>query len=295
MIEDYLNNLKMELTKLGAEPAVVQDALYDAQEYFSGEATEGLADDALKQLIESYGAPVEVARSYVEAELSVAQAMRLPEPVRHRSMIGRFFGVLVDARTYSALFYMFLAFGTGIAYFTLAVMGISLSIGFSILIFGIPFMLVFLSLIRGVSFVEGRLVEALLGVRMPRRPRLAASESSLFGRIKWWLTDRRTWTTLAYMLFQLPLGVVYFTGLVTGFAVSFALMAASALQLLTDIPIATSGNYVYVLEPWVMPVAAILGAILLVILMHIVRGVGTLHGAYAKAMLVGNIEDGGAK
>ena len=81
-----------------------------------------------------------------------------------------FFNVVSDPRTYGALLYMLLSLATGIFYFTWTVTGLSLTLGFAILIIGIPFALLFIASIRLLSYVEGRVVEALLGVRMPRRP-----------------------------------------------------------------------------------------------------------------------------
>lgn len=314
MIEEYVKKLRAELLAAGADPAVIQDAVYDAEEYLRSEASaaggqsaedaEGVQDTegtekVLKGLIDGYGTPAEVAASYLEAELTVAQALRLPEPVKHHSLLGRIFGVFIDPRTYGALFYMFLSLATGIAYSTLAVTGLSLSLGMAILIFGIPVMLLFLSLIRGVSFVEGRVVEALLGVRMPRRPRVIGSEgsviardSSVIARIKWWLTDGRTWTTLLYMLIQLPLGIIYFTVLVTALSLSFAMVMIPVMQFGLGLPIAVTSTSNYFLELWTMPFVVILGGLLVLALMHLVRGIGKLHGAYAKAMLVGDFEEG---
>lgn len=163
MIEEYLEKLRAELTSAEADPALIQDAVYDAEEYLNRESSEFEGkdtEDALKELIENYGTPKEVASAYLEAELTVARALRFPEPRPHKSFASRFFGVLSDPRTYGAFFYMFLSLATGIAYFTLASVGLSVSLAMSVMIFGIPIMLLFLSLIRGVSFVEGRVVEA---------------------------------------------------------------------------------------------------------------------------------------
>lgn len=66
--------------------------------------------------------------------------------------------------------YMLIAFVTGIFYLSWAVTGVSISISFLIFIFGFPIALLFLLSVRGLALIEGRLVEALLGVRMPRRP-----------------------------------------------------------------------------------------------------------------------------
>ena len=54
-------------------------------------------------------------------------------------------------------------------YFTWAVVGASLSVSLLILIIGVPLLVLFLGSIRALAFIEGRMVEVLLGVRMPRR------------------------------------------------------------------------------------------------------------------------------
>ena len=94
------------------------------------------------------------------------------------------------------------------------------------LIIGIPFALFFLASVRGISFVEGRMVEGLLGVRMPRRPSFGPTDPSVEKRILYWLRDRRTWTTMLYLLLQLPLGIAYFVIIVTGFTTSVALIVS---------------------------------------------------------------------
>ena len=44
------------------------------------------------------------------------------------------------------------------------------------------------------------------------------------------LSDTRTWTTLAYNVLMLPLGILYFTLAVVGVAVSLSLIAAPVLE-----------------------------------------------------------------
>ena len=65
---------------------------------------------------------------------------------------------------------MLLALVTGIFYFTMTVTGLSMSAGLLVLIIGIPFFLLFVGFTRVLALAEGRLVEGLLGQRMPRRP-----------------------------------------------------------------------------------------------------------------------------
>ena len=90
-----------------------------------------------------------------------------------------FFGVFLDPRAYTSLFFMLLSLATGIIYFTLTVTGLSLSAGLAVLIIGLPFFLVFVALTRVVSLAEGRLIEAMTGERMPRRPVHQARGDSL--------------------------------------------------------------------------------------------------------------------
>src|SRR5687768_10813907 len=156
-----------------ADPALVQDALYDAEEYLRSELAENPGVDeatVVARVARSYGAPEEVAEIYRDTEAKVAKALRTPSAPPRRSALGRFFGVIADPRAYAGLFYMVLALATGIAYFTVAVTGVSLSAGLSILIIGVPFAILFVGIVRLLSLVEGRIVETLLGVRMPRRP-----------------------------------------------------------------------------------------------------------------------------
>ena len=294
-IEGYLSGLRAALA--GADPALVQDALYDAEEYLRDALAEGSDDPqaALDAAIEAYGSPEEVAGAYRDAELTVAAALRSPRPATTRSgnPFARFFGVVADPQAWGAFFYALLALATGVIYFTIVVTGVSVTLGTLILIIGIPMALLTLAIVRAVSFAEGRMVEGLLGVRMPRRPRIVSGTSpqagNLWTRIKAWLTDWRTWTTMLYMVLQLPLGIIYFTLTVTGVAISAALVAAPIVQTVLDMPIARTYGYAYYIEPWGMPLLIAAGLLGFVVTLWMVKGIGILHGQYAKALLVGRV------
>src|SRR5689334_2818868 len=184
-IREYLDQLRAALG--GADPALIQDALYDAEDHLRSELAEnpGKSEaEVLAKIANSYGAPEEVAAIYVDKEQVVQQALRPPPPPPRRSALGRFFGVAADPRAYAALFYMLLSLATGIFYFTWAVTGLSLSAGLLVLIIGIPFIVLFLSSVRVLSLVEGRIVEVMLGERMPRRPVYAEKNQPILERIK---------------------------------------------------------------------------------------------------------------
>jgi len=168
-IPEYLDMLRAALT--GADAALVQDALYDAEEYLRSEMSEqrGKSEaEVIAAVAGSYGAPHEVAEIYRDTEVRVETALRQPTPAPRSTALGKFFGVAADPRTYGAIFYSILALATGIFYFTWVVTGLSLSAGLAVLVIGIPFVILFLGSVRILALVEGRLVETMLGERMPR-------------------------------------------------------------------------------------------------------------------------------
>ena len=287
-IPEYLEHLRRSLA--GADPALIQDALYDAEEYLRSEMSEnpGMTEaEVIAQVASSYGAPDEVADIYRDTEVKVQTALRAPAMKPRSSLLGQFFGVIADPRTYGALFYMVLSLATGIFYFTWVNVGVSLSLGLLVLIIGVPLLILFLGSVRILSLVEGRLVEVMLGERMPRRPLYHNRERPLLERIKDMFADPRTWTTLIYMLLMLPLGIAYFTVAVTGLSVSLSLIFFPLLRLLGIGTVQFDGYDVFMAwEPWSWPVAMLIGVALLFATLHVARFVGKFHGQIAKHLLV---------
>lgn len=201
------------------------------------------------------------------------------------SSLAKVFAVYIDPRTWRALLFMLLSFVTGILYFTWAVTGFGLSVSFLILVFGAPFAVVFLLSVRGLAWLEARLVEALLGVPMNERPLFPAAELNWLKRSKALLADKRTWLSLLYLVLQMPLGVIYFTLVVTLIAISLALMAAPFVQVWIHFPVITIGSAPLYVSPAWLALLEIAGLILLTVTMHLIRGVGGWHGRYAKALL----------
>ncbi|WP_372391077.1 sensor domain-containing protein [Xanthomonas sp. NCPPB 3582] len=285
-IPDYLMQLRQALS--GADPAMIQDALYDAEEYLRAELAEqqGKSEaDVIAGVAGSYGAPEEVAEIYRETEVTVSRALRPPLPPRRSSWLGKFFGVAADPRTYGALFYMLLSLATGIFYFTWVVTGASLSLGLLILIIGVPLLVVFFGSVRVLSLVEGRVVETLLGVRMPRRPQHPGAQGGWLQRIGAMFTDARTWSTMLYFLLMLPLGIVYFTVFITLLSLSLGLAASPVIALFDHTAVLTWDG-VDITSSWLtLPLFAV-GALLLFVTLHLARAFGKLHGMFAKHLLV---------
>ena len=206
------------------------------------------------------------------------------------SAAGRFFGVAADPRTYGALFYMVLCLATGTFYFAWVVTGVSVSLGMSVLIIGIPLIVLYFGSVRLLSLVEGRIVEAMLGERMPRRPLYSERGKPWLQRIADLFTDPRSWSTQLYFLLMLPLGIVYFTAAVTSLAVSLAFIAAPVAVLFGSI---SGGLWLDNVQVggeqgwwWQLPLLFVAGVVLLFTTLHLVRFVGQLHGQLAKQLLV---------
>ena len=289
-IPEYLEQLRAALK--GADPAMIQDALYDAEEYLRAELAEqpGKSEaEVIASVASSYGAPEEVADIYRDTEVTVARALRPPVPPKRQSVLGRFFGVAADPRTYGSLFYMLLSLATGIFYFTWVVTGASVSGSLLILIVGVPLLLLFLASVRLLSLVEGRMVEVLLGERMPRRPLYTQRDKPWLTRIGELFTDARTWTAMLYMLLMLPLGILYFTLMITCLSVSLSFVAAPLSLLSPQYFDVMLFNWSLTEEaPWLLPLVSIVGILMLFVTLHLARGVGKVHSLFAKLLLVRN-------
>jgi uncharacterized membrane protein len=286
-VEQYLDSLRSALE--GADRALVQDALYDAEEHLRAELAQHPGDnqgDVLASIVASYGAPEEVADAYRSNEKTIQAALRTPSPRLRTSSIGRFFGVYSDPRAYLSILYMLLALVTGTIYFTFAVTGLSMSIGLAILIIGVPFFLLFVGATRLVALAEGRLVETMLGTRMPRRPVYPDRDAPFLRRVGDMLKDPRTWGTLVYFILMLPLGIFYFAFAAVGIMISIVLFITPIAALLYHTGLIQIDGVVDVSHPVLLPLLSILGLLLLTVTMHLARGIGYLHGQLAKTLLV---------
>ena len=290
-IPEYLDRLRHELRD--ADPALLQDALYDAEEYLRSELAENPGIDEatlLANIAGSYGAPEEVAAIYRDTEARVSKAISPPPPALRRSLAGQFFGVATDSRAWMSLFYMLLSLATGIVYFTVVTTGLSLSLGLAILIIGIPFAILFIGIVRLLALVEGRMVEVMLGERMPRRPLYAERGLPLLTRIGRMFTDPRTWSTMLYMLLMLPLGTLYFTVAVTGLSVSLGLIFGAVAATMGQLGLAEFHLHLHPAPMWDsplwIPLLCAVGVMGLFVMLHLARGIGRLHGALAKHLLV---------
>ena len=302
-IDDYLKALRRALQ--GADPALIQDALSDAEAHLRAECAARPSESeesVLRTIVGSYGFPEDVAAAYLETDRTVQRALTPKLTTTGGGTLNgsdgplrRFFAVYGDVRSWTSLMLMLLSMFTGIFYFCIVVTGLSLSLGLMILIIGIPFFIGFLGLTRVLALVEGRLVEAMTGERMPRRVQPPKS-GGWFERIGAMLRDLRTWSTLAYQLLSLPLGVLYFSVSIILAAFGVGLIGAGAYEFLqafgVDLP---PGGMQWGAEPatlspivssFLAACAIVLGVVILTALLHLARLIGRVQGKVAKRLLV---------
>jgi len=142
-----------------------------------------------------------------------------------------FLAVLASRRAYTTLLYLLLSMATGVFAVTFAVTGISLSLGLAILIIGVPVALLFLAGTRLLAVAEAHLLKLLVGDATSDAPALLPSGDGAGARLKALVKDRRTWTSLLYFGLHLPLGLAYFTTLVSLLSVSLGVLAMPVARL----------------------------------------------------------------
>nr|MBP6439566.1 sensor domain-containing protein [Thermomonas sp.] len=139
-----------------------------------------------------------------------------------------------------------------------------------------------------LALVEGRIVEVMLGERMPRRPLYSDKGLPVLQRIGAMFTDPRTWGTMLYFLAMLPLGITYFTVVVVALSLGAAMIALPFGHWFGF------GEYIRLdgfslFDPssmWTWPLSILAGVLLLFATLHLARFIGRMHGKLAKAMLV---------
>jgi len=296
-IEEYLENIKRELK--GSDSALIQDALSDAEEHLrtaledSVEKTPGISEEeALKPLVEKYGAPTEVASAYREIESRVRPALAISETRVFRAHRAKFFGVITDLQAWSAFLYFLLSGLTGCIYGMWTLMGASVSLFSLIMIIGLPLTGLFLLSIRGIALVEGRIVEALLGLRMPRRPLFLQRDLTWSQKLKALLVESHTWKALAYLILHFPVGILYFASAATLFAFSLKLFLYPLWYWGLGRPLITLSQSLQVYPPvWSIPLISVAGIIMLPLILHLAKSAGKLHARFAKFMLVQKLQE----
>jgi len=129
-------------------------------------------------------------------------------------------------RTYAVVLYLALSFPLGIAYFVGTVVGLSVGLGLSVLLVGLPILAVTLGGLLVVATAERALARTLLDADIPAPSWKVTAASGLRDRTLAVLTDPLVWGSLLFVLSKLVIGVAAFTLLTVVLSVGLSLLAA---------------------------------------------------------------------
>ncbi|SDJ60225.1 Signal transduction histidine kinase [Nonomuraea jiangxiensis] len=197
-------------------------------------------------------------------------------------------GALVDPMTWRAAPYLLVSGAFGFGWFVLLAFAVPVSLALAIIWVGVPLTMATVLMWRGGAMLERRLLRAAFGITIAdpyrRRP-----ERGVGAHIRWLLGDAATWKDLGYLLMLLPLG------LVEG-ALSVALWMATGVLLFAPVWLALDRGTAFhsdiVIDDWAGSfVAAVFGALVLVLTAYLVRGMAWLHGTLAVVLLGGGEEE----
>lgn len=281
-IQLYLGELK---TALQGQPAgLVQDALYDAESHFIDALANG-EQATMRQLIDEFGSPQEIATQYIQFE---KDSQRFLNGTPSKSpLFNGFFEPLSCFQDYKSLSYFFIAFPLSIVYFGwLMLFGLP-ALMLSILVVGLPFLALFLKTQPYLALFEGQLINTLLSTRMPRRPnrvtQLDGTGSRLWQKILGTLTSAQGWRVIVYSAVQLPLSATYFAAVCIVFIGSLALIVTPVLDPIIH---AFVPHAAIDIDWYWFPATTIVGAIGLTLSLHIARLLTTFHSSIASYLLI---------
>ena len=202
--------------------------------------------------------------------------------------IERLIRPILDPRTYGRIVYMLLALPLGVAEFSFLVTAISFGFGTAITLIGIPVLIGTVWAWRWLAELERRLIGRLVGVEIPSPYRPDPEGGRWWRRIAARLSDPATWKDLAFLLLQLPLGILSFTITVTVLGVGLGLLFAPAYYWALS-----SSDWIGAVGVDTLPealVAVPIGAVALLLGIPALSALGRLYGWLAAQLLGSNAD-----
>jgi signal transduction histidine kinase len=193
--------------------------------------------------------------------------------------LSRFVRVPLRGQTWLNAAYVLLAFPTGLAYFIVLVVGISVGVALAVVIVGLGILAATLAAWRGMAGAERGLARSLLGVPIPQPPE--RRDLPLMDRVTRWLRDPVTWKSLVFVALKFPLGIVSIAA--TGFLGFVALVMLFAPLIVLTTPVTVFG-WIVTSFGQALPLTLIgIPAVLLVL--HLTNGLAWLWALFARVML----------
>jgi len=194
----------------------------------------------------------------------------------------------VESRTYLRIVYLLLALPLGVIEFSFLVTAISFGFGTAITLIGIPVLIGTVWAWRWIAELERGLIGRLVGVRIPSPYRPDPEGGRWWRRIAARLADPATWKDLAFLLLQLPLGILSFTVTVTVLGLGLGLLFAPVYYWSLE-----SGDFIAAVDVDTLAkaIAAVpIGAVILLVGIPGLSALGRLYGWLAAQLLGSNAD-----
>jgi signal transduction histidine kinase len=202
--------------------------------------------------------------------------------------ITRLLKPIVEVRSYRRILYLLLALPLGVIEFSFLVTALSFGFGTAITLIGIPVLVGTVWAWRWLAELERRLIHGLLGNEIPSPYRPEPKDASWWKRLGARLSDPATWKDLAFLLLQLPLGIVSFTIAVSVLGLGLGLLFAPAYYWALE-----SGDWIAAVNVDTLPeaIAAVpVGALVLLVGIPGLSALGRLYGWLASQLLGSNAD-----
>lgn len=210
-----------------------------------------------------------------------------------RSLVAQIFLPVVHPRTYLRALHLGLMFPLGIAYFAVLVTAFAVGGALIWTIVGPVVLLITLYLTRWAGDAEAWVVRQVSSIELRRPPTAIERGQSFREQVKTRLIDPTSWTGLAYLFIQFPIGIASFVMLVVGGALTAASVGAplyvAFADRFVDEPEPLRIDILFWSTPdatvsealWLLPV----GVLAYLVTVHLVTAGSALHASWARLML----------
>jgi hypothetical protein len=204
--------------------------------------------------------------------------------VPRRGALVRFLRVPLEARSYSNLLFLALAFPLGLVYFIFLSVGLTLGVGLTLILIGLPLLALVLAASWGLTALERQLAIHLLGAEVPpMRPAQPAPRRGFLLDALDFLGNPVAWKGMGYLILKLPLGIITFV-------VTISLLAVSASLLIAPFVYPTGllewDGMVWNLDsPGAAVLCGALGVVIAFLSLHVFNGLAWVWRTLASAML----------
>jgi signal transduction histidine kinase len=202
--------------------------------------------------------------------------------------VSRLLRPIAEVRTYERILYLLLALPLGALEFSFLVTALSFGFGTAITLIGIPVLVATVWAWRWIAQLERRIIARLLGTEIPAPYRPDPPDTRWWKRLGARLADPATWKDLAFLLLQLPLGIVAFSATVSVIGLGVRLLLAPAFT-----GPAGDGDWIGWLDinSTAGAIAAVpVGALILVLGIPALGALGRLYGWFAGLLLGSNAD-----